>query len=174
MRVRWLIIALLCASILFYVSLRAQRTIAVGNTLADFALASVDGHILHLHDFRGQVVLLNFWATFCQACAAEMPSLNGLVTRFAGKPLAIIGVSEDGPPEIAWPRICAYQQQLPMQFPVVVDPHGSVADEYGTFMLPESYLIDRQGHLIRKIVGAIAWDHPTVTAELEKLLQPSK
>lgn len=170
MRLRWIIIFLLCAGFVFYMSLRTQRTIAVGQPVPDFTLPAEADRPLQLASLRGQVVLLNFWATFCHACATEMPALNRLAAHFAGKHVQIIGVSEDGPPEQAWPQITAYQERIPIDFPIVLDAHGHVADQYGTFMLPETYLIDREGRLVRKIVGVIAWDHPDIIAEIEHLL----
>lgn len=173
MRGRWFMIFLIVAGILFYLSQRAQRAIGVGQPVPDFALPTATGEVLHLDALRGQVVLLNFWATFCRACAVEMPSLNRLAAHFAGRNFQIIGVSEDGLPQEAWPRIAAYQERIAIDFPVVLDASGAVADRFGTFMLPETYVIDVRGRLVRKVVGVITWDDPNMVAEIDGLLQSS-
>ncbi len=169
MRVRWILIVLLCAGILWYVGRRSEPDFP-DNRVPAFSLPQEDGSILRLADLRGQVVLLNFWATYCYPCAQEMPSLNRLAAHFSGQPFKIIGINEEGGLELAWSRIREYRTRVPINFPLVVDANGAVADAYGTFTLPETYLIDPEGRLVRKVVGAITWDQSSIISEIESLL----
>lgn len=125
-----------------------------------------DGRSMHLSDFRGKVVLLNFWASWCPPCLEETPSLNRLQEQIASKGGVVLGVSvdEDGQ---------AYKKFLKTNhvvFPTYRDPTSKIASEYGTSMFPESYLIDRQGRLQRKIVGPQDWQTPSIMAPIEALL----
>lgn len=185
MSARLLWVLLLSAGIVFYFSLRSgQGRIAVGQPVPTFSLADAEGQSHTLEAWRGQVVILNFWATNCYTCATEMPALNRLAQHFTGQPVQIVGVSEDAPPVPAtdhaaaqaalasvWRGIAAYRQQVPIDFLVVLDPGGEVADRYGTYMIPETYIIDTAGRLVRKVQGAIEWDHPQVLQEISALLQ---
>lgn len=126
----------------------------------------LDGRQLELADFRGQVVLLNFWATWCPPCVAEMPSLERLHQRLGDRGLFVLGVSVDA-------DAAAYEQFLRthnITFANYRDPERRVSTLYGTFMYPETYIIDRQGRLVRKIIGPLEWDNPDVLAFLNDLL----
>lgn len=165
-RIWWVL--LLAAGMVFYFFLRAgQDRIAVAAPVPDFSLPDARGQLHTLHAWRGRVVILNFWATNCYTCVTEMPSLNRLAQHFAGQPVQVVGVSEDA----SWEDIQSYRQRIPMDFLVLVDPGGEVADHYGTYMIPETYIIDTAGRLVRKVRGAIEWDHPQVLQEISALLQ---
>lgn len=132
----------------------------------DFELA---GRSMELTDLRGQVVLLNFWASWCPPCVAEMPSLERLHQRLHPRGLVVLGVSVDA-------DAAAYDEFLranKITFPNVRDPERRISTLYGTFMYPETYIIDRQGRLVRKIIGPLEWDDPQVIEFLTRLLESS-
>jgi thiol-disulfide isomerase/thioredoxin len=125
------------------------------------------GRSAELGDLRGQVVLLNFWATWCPPCVAEMPSLERLHHALKDKGLFVLGISVDADPR-------AYEtflRQHGITFPNFRDPERRISTLYGTFMYPETYIIDPQGLLVRKIIGPLGWDDPQVVEFLNRLLQ---
>ena len=120
----------------------------------------------HLSDLRGKVVILNFWASWCPPCLEETPSLNTLQKAIESKGGVVLGISvdEDGD---------AYQKFLAdnhVVFPTYRDASKKTATDYGTSMFPETYLIDRQGRLARKIVGPQDWQSPEIMRSIGILL----
>ena len=120
----------------------------------------------HLSDLRGKVVILNFWASWCPPCLEETPSLNTLQQAIAAKGGVVLGVSVDEDND-------AYQKFLVdnhVVFPTYRDASKKTAVDYGTSMFPETYLIDRQGRLARKIVGPQDWQSPEIMRSIGMLL----
>ncbi len=118
-----------------------------------------------LSQYRGQVVVLNFWATWCPPCVEEMPSLVAMQRRLKPKGIAVIAVSVDVDEK-------AYHQFLKdhnVDLLTVRDPSQKNANLYGTFKFPETYVIDRQGKMRRKFLGAIDWTSPDVMDFLGKM-----
>ena len=136
----------------------------VGSAAKDFSVQDSD-HRVSLNQFRGQVVVLNFWATWCPPCEQELPSLIDMQDRLRGRGLVVLGVSID----IDGDAYHRFLKQRGVNFVTVRDPERKVPDMYGTFGWPESYVIDRQGVLRRKIVGPINWDSPDVMQFLSQL-----
>ncbi|HTT25134.1 MAG TPA: TlpA disulfide reductase family protein, partial [Candidatus Sulfotelmatobacter sp.] len=130
----------------------------------DFSVQDSD-HQVSLNQFRGQVVILNFWATWCPPCEQELPSLMDMQNRLRGRGVTVLGVSIDVDGD-AYHR---FLKERNVNFVTVRDPDQKVANLYGTSMWPESYVIDRQGVLRRKIVGPINWNSPDVMQFLNQL-----
>jgi cytochrome c biogenesis protein CcmG, thiol:disulfide interchange protein DsbE len=112
----------------------------------------------HLADLHGKVVVLNFWASWCPPCVEETPSLNRLQREIAAQGGVVLGVSVDEDPA-AYDK---FLQDNHVVFPTYRDPTKKTAADYGTSMFPETYLIDREGRLARKIVGPQNWQSPEV------------
>ncbi len=136
----------------------------VGATAKDFTVQDTD-HQVSLSQFRGQVVILNFWATWCPPCVEELPSMIDMQNRLRVRGVVVLGVSIDVDGD-AYHR---FIKQRNVNFVTVRDPEQKIAGMYGTSGWPESYIIDRQGVLRRKIVGPINWDSPEVMQFLTKL-----
>lgn len=137
-----------------------------GRPARDFAF-QLEGKPAHLSDLRGKVVVLNFWATWCPPCVDEAPSLNQLQQAISPLGGVVLGISVDQDPS-------AYQQFLrtyQVNFPTDRDPSKKIAAEYGTAMYPETYIIDRQGKISRKIVGAQNWVGSEMMAYFDSLLR---
>jgi len=118
---------------------------------------------IHLANYRGKVVVLNFWATWCAPCIQEMP---GLIDLHHDRPdLTVLGVSIDEDPE-AYSRFLVRRH---VDFPTVRDPNQSAAKLFHTDGWPETYIIDRQGIIRRKIVGDPDWSNPEIRAYLKSL-----
>jgi cytochrome c biogenesis protein CcmG/thiol:disulfide interchange protein DsbE len=120
---------------------------------------------LRLSQFRGQVVVLNFWATWCPPCVEEMPALVEMQRRMKDKGVTVLAVSVDVDEK-------AYRQFVRdhhVDLMTVRDASRKSADLYGTFKFPESYIIDRNGVMRRKFLGAVEWTAPAVTDFIGRL-----
>ena len=136
----------------------------VGDPAPDFSLQDSDRKVV-LNQFRGQVVVLNFWATWCPPCVEELPSLMSMQERTRASGVVVLGVSIDVD-DNAYHR---FLKQRSVNFLTVRDPEQKVADLYGTAGWPETYIIDRKGVMRRKVVGPINWNAPEVVEFLSKL-----
>jgi len=143
---------------------RGSRPPHVGSAAKEFTVQDSD-HQVSLNQFRGQVVVLNFWATWCPPCNQELPSIMDMQNRLRGRGVVVLGVSIDVDGD-AYHR---FLKERSVNFVTVRDPEQKVADMYGTSMWPESYVIDRQGVLRRKVVGPINWDSSDVMEFLSQL-----
>ena len=130
-------------------------------------LPALAGGKVDLAQFRGKVVLVNFWATWCPPCRKEMPSMNRLADKLAGRPFAILGV--DAGEDAATVR--AFLDKVPVNFPILMDEEGTTLKSWQAFVFPTSYVVDKQGRLRMGLVGSIEWDAPEVVARIEALLQ---
>ena len=136
-----------------------------GRRAPDFAL-EMDGRPARLADLRGKVVVLDFWASWCLPCVEEAPSLNALHQRIAPRGGLVLGISQDDD-AAAYERFLVNQQ---VNFPTYRDAAKTIAPTYGTTLLPEAYIIGRNGRIARKIVGPQDWNSPELTAALDTLL----
>jgi cytochrome c biogenesis protein CcmG/thiol:disulfide interchange protein DsbE len=141
-----------------------SRPPRIGSNAPDFTVQDSE-RTLSLHDFRGQVVVLNFWATWCPPCVEEMPSLVEMQRRMKDKGVTVVAVSVDVDQN-------AYQQfrkDHNVNLLTVRDPNQKSSNLYGTFKFPETYVIDRKGVMRRKFIGAVEWTAPEITDFLGKL-----
>src|SRR6059036_1197507 len=123
-----------------------------GKPAPEFTLQSLDGKTVHLSDFRGKGVLLNFWATWCQPCKIEMPWFAELQNRYGPQGLQIVGVAmDDASPE----DIGKFAKELGVNYPVLIGKEA-VGDAYGGIpFMPETFYIGRDGKVVDKVVGLI-------------------
>jgi peroxiredoxin len=141
---------------------RGAHPAQTGQVAPDFTVS--DGaSTVHLGNYRGQVVILNFWATWCGPCIAEMPSLLDL--HHDQPALAVLAVSVDEDPEAYSNFLVRHRIDLI----TVRDPSESAAKLFHTEMWPETYVIDRKGVIRRKFIGAQDWSSPEVRAYLKSL-----
>jgi peroxiredoxin len=147
----------------------AASSPAVGGLPALADLPAKAGKTTHLSDFKGKVVVLNFWATWCPPCVEEAPALNRLQQHIASRGGVIIGVSIDDDPA----KYEKFLKDFGVPYPTWRDPSSKVMHDYGTVMIPETYIIDRHGRIARKIIGPQRWDSPELTAYFDYLLAQS-
>lgn len=136
-----------------------------GRPAKDFQLI-YDGKLAHLSDLRGKVIVLNFWATWCPPCVEETPSLNELQARIAPAGGVVLGVSVDDDAQAYEQFLTAYH----VSFPTYRDPTKKIAADYGSAIFPETYLIDRQGRIARKIIGEQDWNSGDILLYVQSLL----
>ena len=136
----------------------------IGSNAPDFTVQDSD-HKVTLSEFRGQVVVLNFWATWCAPCVEEMPSLVEMQKRLRPKGITVLAVSIDV-------DAAAYHKFLKdyrADFVAVRDEAQKSPELYGTHGWPETYIIDRTGIVRRKFIGPVQWTSPEITDYLSKL-----
>jgi thiol-disulfide isomerase/thioredoxin len=134
---------------------RADAPPALVGSFAQFTANDANGKPTSLADFRGRVVLLNFWATWCGPCVAEMPSLDRLEAALGGEDFIVVAVSEDRNPAVVEPFFAEHQIGHLAQYH---DPGGALASAFGIRGLPTSAVIDRKGNVVGRIEGAAEWD----------------
>ncbi len=159
---------------LLFSPLFAQHAARAGNVQGSpepaplFALSDINGKKVSLSDFKGKVVLLNFWASFCGPCKAEMPSLNRLYTALKNDGFVVLAISID-PSE---KPVRSFVSEKGLAFPVLMDPEKEAYfDLYAVFALPTSFLIDRNGIIVEKIMGDREWDSPEIKDKVLRVLR---
>jgi peroxiredoxin len=137
-----------------------------GGATPALELAEPDGTVRRLADYRGKAVLVNFWATWCEPCRAEMPSMERLRQAMAGRPFAVlaVNVAESG-------RVARdFADKLPITFTVLLDRDGRVTRAWGARVLPASFLIDANGAIRYSYFGELDWSSHEVRLRIESLL----
>jgi thiol-disulfide isomerase/thioredoxin len=136
-------------------------------TAPAISLADTNGHSVELSDLRGKLVLVNLWATWCEPCLREMPSLERLQSQL-GERIAVLAVSEDrGGNKTVEPFIAKLGLK---SVKIYIDPKSEVGHAFGARGLPTSFLIDREGKVLGRVEGAAEWDSPKILGVLEPLL----
>lgn len=138
--------------------------VEVGSRAPNVVARDLQGRRVALEELRGDVVLLNVWATWCEPCREEMPSMQRLHERLGARGLRVVAVSVDGaspinrltgPPEKV---VGDFAREYGLTFPIWLDPSGEIQRSYRTTAVPESFVIDRNGVIVKKVIGATEWD----------------
>jgi peroxiredoxin len=132
-------------------------------------LNDLDGRTHRLTDYRGKVVLINFWATWCAPCRDEMPSIQSLQRKLAGRPFVVLAVNLDEPES----RIRKFLSQMKLDFAILLDPGKVAARAWNARILPASFVIGADGRVRYTVVGELVWDNEDVVARIAELL-PSR
>ncbi|MES2364498.1 MAG: TlpA disulfide reductase family protein [Pseudomonadota bacterium] len=130
------------------------------------ALSDMNGKKFDLANYRGRVVLVNFWATYCPPCLKEMPSMERLQKRMAGKPFAILSVNVGEQNS----DVQAFLKQVPVTFPILMDRDGIRLKAWKAFALPSSFVVDAQGRVRYAMFGGTEWDEHDSMDKLTALL----
>ncbi|MFP5505583.1 MAG: TlpA family protein disulfide reductase [Gammaproteobacteria bacterium] len=132
----------------------------------DLQAQDLAGATKTLADYRGKVVLLNFWASWCPPCLREMPSMERLRVKMAGRPLAVVAL--DSAETRA--EVDAFLAKMQVGFPILLDPDGSNTKRWKVFALPTTFLLDASGRIRYVLTGPTEWDEGEALAKIEALL----
>lgn len=138
-------------------------------TPADFELKDLDGRTHRLSDYRGKVILVNFWGTWCPPCIHEMPSMERLYEKLKDQPFMVLAINQWENEEHVFPFMG--QLEVYPTFPMLFDPTSSIADAFGVKALPSSFILDRQGRAVYGAQGGRAFDHPEIEKAIRALFQ---
>lgn len=142
-----------------------------GFSAPDFTLETLDGRQMTLSDLRGQVVLVNFWASWCPPCRAEMPAIERVYRSYKDLGLEVLAVNTTNQDDVA--AAAAFVQELGLSFPIPLDHTGAVSASYNLRGLPSSYFIDEQG-VIRSVVVGGPMSEALVQSKVEELLRENQ
>jgi len=154
------------AMVLVYVLYAAihERVVAAGDTAPEFSITADNGKTVTLPNFGGKLLVLNFWASWCGPCVEETPSLSKLASDYASKGVVVLGVSVDKDP-------AAYQKFLQKYSPGFLTARDmKIHEDFGTYMYPETYIIDARGKVVFKLAEAADWTSPSLTKIIDSLL----
>ncbi len=137
-----------------------------GGPAQPIELEDLQGKVHRLADYRGKVVLVNFWATWCEPCREEMPSMDRLRADLEGKPFVVLAVNVGEGARVAG----AFARKVPLGFPLLLDREATTTKAWGARILPASYVVGPDGAIRYSYLGALDWASPPVRAAIEKLL----
>lgn len=148
-----------------------------GSRAPDYQAVSLGGDTVSLSSFAGEVVVLNVWATWCRPCVVEMPALQRLHEELSEDGLRVVAVSVDSPPGVIGSfgqpggNVREFVHDLGLTFTVLHDPTARIETRYQVNGLPTTYVIDRDGRIQRKVLGARAWDEPPLADQIRQLVE---
>jgi thiol-disulfide isomerase/thioredoxin len=155
-----------CLACLSTAALAAELRPWTGAAPTPFTLTDLDGKAHRLTDYKGKVLVINFWATWCKPCREEMPSMQRLQDKLAGRPFALVAV-DFGESE---PKIREFLQQVPVRFPILLDRDTSIARAWRVRVLPVTFVLDAEQKIRYSVVGDLDWSSPAVETTIVKLL----
>lgn len=160
-------IVILTALLVFVVySSIHEHIVNVGDSAPDFAIKADDGRTITAANFGGRLLVLNFWATWCQPCVEEVPSLDQFAKEMAGSGVVVLGVSMDTNAQ----KYRDFLARTHVSFLTARDPDAKISADYGTFKYPESYIIDAKGKVVQKIIGATDWTDGSMVNAVKSFL----
>lgn len=159
-------IALLAAFTWVIYDAFTERIVDVGDTAPGFSVTTDDGKTLTRSSFGGKLLVLNFWASWCQPCVEEIPSLNQLQKNLGPKGLVVLGISVDKN-EANYKK---FLKRANISFKTSLDKEANVSASYGTFKYPETYIISPEGKVLEKIISNRNWVNDPIYDRLKGLL----
>lgn len=139
-----------------------------GDLAPSFSLKETSGKIVSLDEYRGKIVLLHFWASWCNVCRYELPAVERLYNQFKDKGLVVLSILEEE--DLSLNDAVRLKKTFALTLPVLLDDNAEVADKYMSYGVPESFIIGRDGVILERIPGAVNWNDAAKTAYFNKLL----
>jgi cytochrome c biogenesis protein CcmG/thiol:disulfide interchange protein DsbE len=167
-RILMVSILLLTVSLVWVVAGTLQVHITeAGDTAPDFSVVTEHGRTVTRSEFGGKILALNFWASWCPPCLEELPSMNEFAREFASQGVVVLGVSIDKNPDL----YKKFLTQRQVAFDTARDPDADISSRYGTFQIPETYLIGRDGKVLEKTPDAFNWMDPQFLDRVKFMLK---
>jgi cytochrome c biogenesis protein CcmG/thiol:disulfide interchange protein DsbE len=154
-----------------FINLSRRTLVVVGDPAPVFTFPGLDGKVVSLTDYKGKVVFLNIWATWCLPCREEMPSMEKLYQQLKGEDFEILAISIDATGAKA---VGPFMKEYGLSFPALLDTGGTIQDLYGTTGIPESYVIGKEGFVEEIVIGPKDWSTPEVVRFFRELIQRPK
>ncbi|MFC0274069.1 TlpA family protein disulfide reductase [Metabacillus herbersteinensis] len=133
-----------------------REGLAKGNAAPNFELQTLSGETVQLADYQGKKVLLNFWATWCGPCRAEMPDMQKLYDKYEGN-VVVLAVNLTNT-EKSVESVDAFVKELNLSFPIAIDEEGAINTKYEVLSYPTSYILDEEGRIQTKFAGAMSYE----------------
>ncbi|QWR77512.1 peroxiredoxin family protein [Candidatus Magnetomonas plexicatena] len=169
---RVLFYLVICVSVLFYVSPVFSVPPAPweldeidGKPAPNFEMQSINGNTVSLSSIKGKVVLLNFWATWCPPCKEEMPSMDALYKMFKNDNFVVLAATSNSSSDVK-----KFAQKNHVSFQFLLDPKNKIAKSFKVYMLPVTFLISKEGVIVKKYIGAQNWTESAIVNDVKKLL----
>ena len=137
-----------------------------GGATPPLSLKDVNGGAHDLARYKGKVVLINFWATWCEPCRQEMPSIQRLRDKFAGKPFVVLAINVDEPDA----RVRRFLEQTHLDLPVLMDPNKTATRGWGVRVMPTTFIVGPDGRIRYRSMGDMDWSTETVVSAVSRLL----
>ncbi len=151
--------ALVVAFIVVATGTLRERVVKAGDTAPDFSITTDHGRRITPSDFGGKALVLHFWASWCPPCVEETPALNAFARKMAGSGVVVVAISVDKNPA-AYKR---FLNRFPPAYETARNPDWSIPYSFGTFKIPETYVIDRNGKIVQKVISEGSWDDSEAT-----------
>ena len=151
-----------------FFNLSGKSRLGKGVPAPNITLPDLDGKMVSLADYKGKVVFLNIWATWCLPCVEEMPSMEKLYQELKNEDFEILAVSIDVPGADA---VIAFMKKHKLSFSALTDTKGAIKSLYQTTGVPESFIIDKDGIIVEKVIGPRDWATPDAILAFRNLIQ---
>ena len=161
-----ILFGLMLCSTLFAPARAASLEPWTGGSLTPFVMTDINGQRQDLAMHRGKVVLVNFWATWCEPCRLEMPSIQRLREKLGAKDFVVFAVNVDEPEA----RVRAFIKQTGLDLPVLLDPDKRVTRDWGVRILPVTFVIDKNGRVRYRTVGDLDWSSEQIVGTISQLI----
>lgn len=166
------VVVVIAAVVVYIVMTQKQKfePVVAGSQAIEFTLPDLDGYSKSLSDYKGKVVFLNFWASWCDPCKEEMPSMQALYEELAGagSSFEIVAVSVDSESAEV---VREFTDSYGITFPILHDRKGKIKEIYKTTGVPETFIIDQNGYVAEKVMGPRDWSSPAATYTIRDLIQ---
>jgi peroxiredoxin len=146
------------------------RGVEVGDRAPQFSAIDLAGEEVSLDDYLGEVVLLNIWATWCGPCRVEMPPIQASYDRYKDQGFTVLAVSIDQGPRHE-EKVGDFAEEYGLDFPILLDPDGRITEVFRTVGVPETFVLGRDGRIVKRLIGATDWNSPGHQALIEELLR---
>ena len=157
---------MLLSCMLLATTVTAQQNPEIGTAAKKFQLNDLTGQVHQLEKMQGNVVIVNFWATWCIPCRTEMPSMNRAWQALSSKNVKMLAINFGESQQ----AVADFVQAVPIDFPVLLDEDNSGSSDWNITGMPTTIVIDQQGNIVDRILGPKEWDSPLILKAIEKLL----